>query len=168
MDSHTLYLSNPRIDELSLKMYLFAVKTIFIRDYMKAEYQLQLMNMGTRSKKDDSLREDRLHNSCGLRQLTHRFQRDSRGIGCHICDAVQRQICQRRRLPMVKQREGPRCPRLPRRKAKRTSVRVAPCTRGRMGHQGPSQRRNVCCGFPPFARTAETASLRRSRPTSRR
>ena len=54
-----------------------------------------------------------------------------------------------------RQRAEARCPRLPRRMAKRTSVRAEPCTRGKMGCPASAQRQVVSNEKAPFIRTAQ-------------
>ena len=54
-----------------------------------------------------------------------------------------------------RQRAQAGCPRLPRRMAKRTSVRAEPCTRGKMGRQASAQRQVASNEKAPFVRTAQ-------------
>ena len=65
----------------------------------------------------------------------------------------------KRRMPLrphspQSQRAEAGCPRLPRRMAKRTSVRAEPCTRGKMGRQASAQRQVASYEKAPFVRTA--------------
>ena len=53
------------------------------------------------------------------------------------------------------QRAEAGCRRLPRRMAKRTSVRAEPCTRGKMGRQASAQRQVASNEKAPFVRTAQ-------------
>ena len=53
------------------------------------------------------------------------------------------------------QRAEAGCPRLPRRMAKRTSVRAEPCTRGKMGRTASAQRQVASYEKAPFVRTAQ-------------
>ena len=54
-----------------------------------------------------------------------------------------------------RQRAEAGCHRLPRRMAKRTSVRTEPCTRGKMGCPASAQRQVVSNEKAPFVRTAQ-------------
>ena len=54
-----------------------------------------------------------------------------------------------------RQRAEAGCPRLPRRMAKRTSVRAEPCTRGKMGCPASAQRQVASNEKAPFVRTAQ-------------
>ena len=58
-------------------------------------------------------------------------------------------------LSPQRQRAEAGCPRLPRRMAKRTSVRAEPCTRGKMGCPASAQRQVASNEKAPFVRTAQ-------------